>query len=252
MTRWFAMSMVALLAAAAAPAHAVEGERDLAEPAAQREVRGEITPYLWIVGMDADVTVGGTTVSPSVGFSDLMDAADFGGSVFAQLEYQRLLAYLQLDYLKLSTSNLDHPPAAGKLDSESLFTAFGVGYQFPGLWGGSSVGAMIGLRVAYFDNELTLYGSGSASGSKTLVDPLLILTPSIPITRWLRLNPTFSIGAFGDSDWTYELQPHLQFQLTDHVAARVGYRRLYMDYQGNKGEISGAMHGFLVGLGLTL
>jgi hypothetical protein len=81
MARWFAVSMGALLAAGVAPAHAVEGERVLAVPAAQREVRGEITPYLWIVGMDADVTVGGTPVSTSSSFSDLMDAADFGGSV---------------------------------------------------------------------------------------------------------------------------------------------------------------------------
>ena len=38
----------------------------------------ELTPYIWGVGIDGDVTVGGTEVD--TGFDDLIDNIGFGGN----------------------------------------------------------------------------------------------------------------------------------------------------------------------------
>jgi hypothetical protein len=55
----------------------------------------------------------------------------------------------------------------------------------------------------------------------------------------------------GDSDLVWELQPHFQYQFTDHVSGRIGYRRLVYDYEGDKADFDGAFHGLIVGLGVT-
>jgi hypothetical protein len=35
------------------------------------------------------------------------------------------------------------------------------------------------------------------------------------------------------------------------MVGRIGYRRLYYDIKGDRGEFEGALHGVIVGLGLT-
>ena len=88
------------------------------------------------------------------------------------------------------------------------------------------------LRHAALDNEVRLSGIGSKSQNTDLTDALLILRPSVPLTDKLRFNPTMNIGA-GDSDLTWELQPELQYNFTDTVAGRFGYRRVH--YKEDKG-----------------
>ena len=61
-----------------------------------------------------------------------------------------------------------------------------------------------------------------------------------------------SIGGGGDSKLTYELQPNLQYQFSNLIAARLGYRRLYYDYKGDKADFDGTFQGFTLGLGITL
>jgi len=74
--------------------------------------------------------------------------------------------------------------------------------------------------------------------------------PCVPITQKLRFNPTFAVGA-GDSDLTWELQPCVQYQFTDHMGVRFGYRRVHYDVEGDHGNtFDAAFQGFFVGASL--
>ncbi len=66
----------------------------------------------------------------------------------------------------------------------------------------------------------------------------------------LAFNPTLAFGGGGDSELIYELQPQFQYQFTDNLALRVGYRRMYYDVKGDRGEFDGVIHGAMLGLGL--
>lgn len=240
-----------LLVSWATPARA-QGEPGRSQSDAEKEWKLELTPYVWFAGVDGDVTAGGRTVSPSVGFSDLLDATDLAGSFLAAGQYQRWVGFTQLDYVALDTGNLDDPPARGNVDTHSTLVTAAVGYQLDGPLKGSTIDTLLGARITHFDNEVTLNGVGKFSGTRTIADPVLMLRPSIRLTSWLRFNPTMAISALGSSDWGYELQPHLQFQISDRLAARAGYRRLYYDYEGSAVRFSGSMHGFIFGFGVTL
>ena len=70
----------------------------------------------------------------------------------------------------------------------------------------------------------------------------------------VRFNPTLAIGGGGGSELVYELQPQLQYQITDHVAARLGYRRVGYKIKGDNNdanELNVALAGVIVGVGVT-
>ena len=50
----------------------------------------------------------------------------------------------------------------------------------------------------------------------------------------------------------WELQPQLQYSITDNIAVRVGYRRLHYKYENDRdNEFDGEFSGFIIGLGIT-
>lgn len=210
----------------------------------------EITPYAWLAGIDADVTVKGREFEVDQKFSDLIEHVDAAASLIVVAENDRWEAYGQADYFSLSAADTRNG-VHGEIESEAFILTAGGGYQFEGPIDGSTIAVLLGIRHASLDNEVTV---GGASGSKTtdLNDALLILRPSIPITAKLRFNPTVNFGA-GDSDFTYELQPEFQYNFTDMVAGRLGYRRVnYKEDKGDDSEFDGGFSGLIIGLGVTL
>lgn len=209
----------------------------------------EVVPYAWLAGIDGDVSVGSREAEVDIGFDDLLDATDLGGSLLTVSQYKQWVLWTQVDYFSLDTDELDDAPARSNLQSDALFATAAFGYQFQS-FGESTIDVLAGVRYLNLENELAFEGLGSASRTKDIVDGIFMLRPSVQLTSWLRFNPTMSVGA-GDSDLTYELQPQFQFQITDAVVARVGYRRLYYDVKGDRGEFDAAFHGFILGLGVT-
>ncbi len=213
----------------------------------------ELTPYIWGVGIDGDITVRGTKVEVDAGFDDLIDKVDFGGSFLAVAQKGQWVNWLQVDYFEISDDkNVDRIGGAKvEVESDTLFLTVATGIQVDGWKKGQTFDILGGLRYARMDNELTISGVGSADRTSNIYDAVLVLRPSFPLSQRWRFNPTLSIGA-GDSDLTYELQPQFQFNFTDTWAGRIGYRRLYYDTEGSSGnKFKGSFHGFILGLGAT-
>jgi hypothetical protein len=251
MRRWIvaAMAMVCLVGVSTMKASAEEGWKF------------EITPYIWFVGIDADLTILDREVDLDVGFSDLIDKVDFAGELFLTAQKGPWVLWSQCDYMAMSdefdvTVPSNNLTVNGDVNNDTWFLAGGAGYQFiGGLTKNATTDVLVGVRYLSMDNEVKL--SAPALGvSRTvqrdtgITDAILIIRPSIPITEKLRFNPTVSIGT-GDSDLVYELQPQLQYQFTDSISGRLGYRRLYYDVDKDNVKFDGAFHGFILGLGVT-
>jgi hypothetical protein len=219
----------------------------------------ELTPYAWLAGMEGDVTVKGQNAEFDKSFSDLFDAVDMAGSLLAIAQYDRYLVWGQVDYISSSTDELDEEdqPQGGSLDSEMLLGEAAVGYQFDGWMEGQTFDVLVGARALHLEHDLEVNGVGTLSDSRDLLDPMLVLRPSVPIfpskIKGLRFNPTMAIGGGGDSKLVYELQPQLQYQISQTMAARAGYRRVGYEIEGDKdgNELNVALAGLIVGLGVT-
>ena len=223
----------------------------------------ETTPYLWAAGLEGDVTVNGNKVDFEKSFSDLFEAVDMAASILGVVQYNRFLFWGQADYFSMSTDNLDveDRPEGGKLETKMSLGEMAVGYQFDGFMDGMTIDVLAGVRALTMDNELTVYDKGTRStedpAEDSRVDAILVLRPSVPILPskidGLRFNPTLAIGG-GDSELVYELFPQIQYQITDHVVARLGYRTVGYKIKGDRNEdneLNFRLAGLTVGVGVT-
>ena len=249
MKKWIVVACVAVALATALSVNAAEPEG----------WRFEITPYLWYAGLEGDVTINGQKTEFEKKASDLLKAVEAGGSVRLGAEYNRFLAGALVDYFSLSTDKLDveDQPKGGSLDSKMLIAEFAVGYRVDGWAENQSFGLMVGVRHLNMDNDLTVKGKGDFSREREVTDAMVYVLPSVPVLPsmidGLRFNPVLGIGA-GDSDLAFELFPQFQYQITDTVAARLGYRTVGWKFKGDDNEdneLNIRLAGLIVGLGVT-
>jgi hypothetical protein len=220
-----------------------------AADAQQKDWKFEFVPYLWLAGIDADVSVGPREGSVDVGFDDLKDALEFGGSFLSVVQYKQIVAYAQVDYLSLDTNELDNASSGRRFENESLFAAGALGYQFRTFGEKSTIDVLGGLRYLDLQNTFT-GGARSGDGELQILDAIIMLRPSLQLLDRLRFNPALSIGA-GDSDLTYEMQPQFEFQVTEILVARAGYRKLYYDVSGDRASFDGSFQGLIAGFGFA-
>ena len=217
----------------------------------------ELTPYLWAEGLEGDVTINGQEAEFEKEFSDLFDMLDIGGSLFGVAQYNRFIFLGAVDYFSRSTDELDveDQPEGRTLDSKMLLGEVAAGYQFDGFMEGMTISVLAGARMTSMELDLELDAGETASKDNDLVDPVLMLNPSIPIfpskIDGLRFNPILAIGGGNDADLVYELFPQFQYQITDHLAARLGYRTIGYKFEDGDNELNINLAGLIVGAGLT-
>jgi hypothetical protein len=228
-----------LLAAAATPATA-EGNWEF-----------EVTPYLWAAGIAADMVVRGQPVEVDMGFSDVLDALDIGGAVLLRAQKGPWVVFTQLDYLSLSTDELEDPPAAGRVDQKVTMASLAFGREFASANGRRTIDVLVGARHFSVDTDLTL-GPLGFSDERTVNDPIIMLRPSFQISERWRLNPTFAYAVGGDSETSWEMQPTIQFQVGKTTTLRFGYRKLHYELEADAGgTFDGDFHGPFIGFGGT-
>ncbi len=148
-------------------------------------------------------------------------------------ESNRWIFEFQGDYVSLDSDNdVTNFDQLGELKLKMTILEGAIGYRFP-LFKRAALDVLIGVRYTEMENTFDAAGGNTFESDKDLVDPILMLRPWIPITKWLSFNTTLAIGGGGDSDLVYELAPTLHFYFTDHISLIVGYRQLYYDIPGD-------------------
>jgi hypothetical protein len=245
-TRTLGMTLAALLVAGSS---AVAGSTD--------KWQFEATPYLWATGMEGDMTVDGQTIEFDKKFSDIIDKVDMAFSALGVAQKGRFLVWAQGDYFSLSTQQFvtPHAPAGAKLETTLNIGELAVGWQVDGWSDKQTFDLLIGARFTRLESTLTVNTVGTFKNTRTLTDPMILVRPSIPILPskidGLRFNPTLGFGAGGDSKYVYEMQPQIQYQFTEHMAGRFGFRTVGYKVEKDGDEMNMRMSGLLIGLGFT-
>lgn len=216
----------------------------------------EVTPLVWYAGLEGDLKVAGRSVDFEKDASELLDAAEVGGSIRIGASYDRFVVGALVDYFSLSTDELDEEdqPKAGTVDSKMLLTEALVGYRVDGWSEGQSFVLGLGVRNLSLETDLESNGGATFSDDRDITDMMFYVLPSVPLfpsrIEGLRFNPVMGIGG-GDSDLAYELFPHLQYQATDLLAIRFGYRRVGWRFEGNgDNEFNADLAGLILGVGI--
>jgi len=215
-----------------------------------------VSPYIWMAGIDGDVTVKGTEASVDADFGDILDNLDVGAQGYFEIRKDKWGAYVDVMYLKVAS---DAKVGAADIDIESSTTLAGAGvlyrvYEgFAGAEGNPvATDIFVGGRYVKLDVDLDYTGVGDVSGDQDWLDPVIGVTYSRDMSEKFLIRTTADIGGFGiasDMTWSFSILGGYRLGRTANLW--FGYRYLDIDYDTGSGakkfEYDVAMHGPILG-----
>jgi hypothetical protein len=215
----------------------------------------ELTPYFWAAGQDAELDLGGESVHFNRDFSDLLEVTDVAFMALAVLSYDRLVLFADYDYMSLASD--DHSrsgilvPVGTRVDGETDtgILTYGGGYRID-TFNENTIDVLIGAQTTNIETKVEIGGLRFDSNDE-LTDTVVMLRPSLQLSDRWRLNPTMAYGVSGDSDTTFSLMPQLQWQFSNSMAMRFGYKRLYYEFKDAGNKLDTTFSGLFVGVGWT-
>lgn len=225
-------------------------------PAMAQEWQFELTPYMWAAGMKGDIqTTTGGAVDTNAHFSDLLKYLNVGLMGTLEARYDRWMLLLDGIYVKLSDSQ-----STGRLlwsdvevdVTQRVYTLAG-GYRV--LEGATAVDLVGGARYTDLDTEFKLT-PGLLPGRNHQLDvnwwdPFAGLRVQQDLGNGFSLMGYADIGGFNvGSKFAWQGILGLNYQFTDNLIGKVGYRYLYTDYDKDGFTYDMGMGGFFLGMGI--
>jgi hypothetical protein len=231
----------------------------------------QLTPYLWFLSLDGDVTVKGVKTSPSVDFSEIFDNLDIGVMVEGEIRKGRIGIYANVIYAELGSTD-DIGPIEIQADATTVWAGAGAYYRLgpfaldpeAGLTGPKVVvDPYAGARLTYLDTKLKIrHGGPQVDADQSWVDPVIGVRTLWPLTEKFSVTALGDIGGFGISgasefSWQAAGLVGYRFSLLGEDNAKVlaGYRALYQDYKDGDGrnefKWDMTLHGPVLGLAIS-
>lgn len=217
---------------------------------AQDKWVGQITPYVWAVGVSGNLTpfTGAPNLSFNRSFSegrkDLESAFFLSG--FARKDRFVLLA--DVSYSSSSRDGHVPPgiPADGGLKQRSMTLAAGWRVHRAKNW---ALDVLAGARRWDIKAHVNAAGSPFASTEKSFTDPIFALRGNIQLApRWSAIA-YLDVGGFGaGSNHTLQALITANYQVNDNLFLSAGYRRLDVDYRSGGTKVDWTMQGPLLGI----
>lgn len=235
-----------------------------------------VVPYLWMTGIDGDVTVKGREADVDVSFDEILDDLDIALLSNFIAKKGRWEFFVQPNYMKLSSEgDVDRSALTidADVDTEMLILEFGTFYKL-GTWGDRfpvSLDILGGGRYWHFDNEIDLdidislpsidkdiQRDKDVDAEKDLIDPFIGLRVSTAVTKRVRFDVRGDIGGFDISDDTSDLSWQaiglFEYDLSKRIILGAGYRTLDIRYETGSGNdkngINATIHGPVLGVGI--
>jgi hypothetical protein len=215
----------------------------------------QVTPYLWLSGLDGTVGARGRTANVDASAGDILDHLDFAamGTFDARWNRWRLL----VDTLYVNVSGEKGTPDPFAIDARVSPRAFifdpEVGYQILRREG-VDLDVMGGLRVWHLKNQLQLTQNTSQidfEHTKSWPDPIVGLRFTSDLPKRFYVTAKADIGGFDAAariDW--QAFGGLGFKFNDRIVGVAGYRHLAVDYKNEGFVYDTALKGIIAGVGL--
>lgn len=218
--------------------------------AAQDEWVGQVTPYIWAIGVNGNFTpfTGAPNLSFSRSFSESREDVDgaFFLSGFARKD--RLVMLADVSYS--SSSREGHIPpgisAEGELKQRSMTLAAGWRVLQEKSW---ALDVLAGARHWNIKSSVNAGEVFGASVEKTFTDPILAMRSNIQLApRWSTIA-YLDAGGFGvGSEHTVQALLTANYQINDSFFLSAGYRWLDFDYRDDGTKLDWNMQGPILGL----
>ncbi len=212
----------------------------------------ELTPYLWVVGMEGSTGPKNLEADVDMNFGDILDNLD--KAFIINMEANKGQWSIWLDFIKMKLSK---EGAAGPfnvdLGMKQMLTEVAVAYQLPEH---EHIDLFVGGRYADVDATLTFDGMGpvgigrQAVFGDSWVDPLLGIRGTWNLSDKWNIRARGDIGGFGvGSDFSWHAILTAKYQLNETISFKIGYRYLDIDYDDNGFVYNMATSGITAGVG---
>jgi opacity protein-like surface antigen len=226
----------------------------------------EFTPYLFASGLHGSTGTQQVTADVNTAFSDIVKNLDKG--FMGTLEVRRGRWGFILDglYFKLKDQGArswEGPAGIGSATGDLDVTTTMQMYQLSAayrLGGGVPTDLIVAGRTTRLDLDLNLVtttgpvlpgGTRSLSASQSWWDPVIGVRVMLPFAEHWSAMLYGDIGGFGvGSDITYQGIAGVNWQFSEHVSAKLGYRYIYQDYENNGFIWKMAAYGPYLGVGI--
>jgi hypothetical protein len=212
-----------------------------------------IMPYLWMTGINGDVTVKGFKSHVDVDFSDIIKHFDFGGEVHIEAMWKsRYGFFIDPTYIKLSSKKDIALPNGGQIDkiTEKQWLVEAGGVYRLGEWPGGrgmkdnrvALDALVGGRYMSTDVDIKLKNTTPThvGGDKDWLDLFVGGRLIADLTKNVPFSLRTDIGGFGfgfSSDIAWNLVSYIGYKLPWYgITPAIGYRVLYVDYKDGSGN----------------
>lgn len=215
----------------------------------------QVSPYLWIAGINGRAGVGDLIVDVDSGLTDDNVHLNAGFMATFEARRNRLIVLTDLQYSNLGTER----PTPGPLFSGATaeFKTFildpEVGYRVAANQEkGRSLDLLGGIRIWHLRANLELdpglLSARSASRSKNWVDAVFGARGRIAVSKRIVLVGKADLGG-GGSQFTYQLFGGAAFNLSQRVSLIGAYRVLHVDYDKDNFLFDMSLTGPVIGVG---
>lgn len=211
--------------------------------------RFQVTPYVWMTGLQADIRAAHSlpTAHVSQSFSDVLGNLDAAAFVNGTARKGRYVMQLDMSYAALSdTASLPLGlKARAKVKQNSLTLAGGYNWQ---LSPRDSVDAMLGVRRWGVKAAVNVPNMLQTQIKESFIDPIAAIRWRHQMgTNWSTLVYADAGGLGAGSELTWQLLAVVNYQIRNNIYLSGGYRHLYVDYRNSGRRLEFGMGGPVLG-----
>ena len=197
-----------------------------AAQAGDAKVHGDVSLYFMGAGMAGNVTVKGIESDVDMSFGDIIDKLEFGMMGRARVTRDKWWGSADVIYMSLGAEK-----KGSAADLAQWMVQPEVGYDFtPGLAG------FAGFRYNSLSGDVTGPLGRNPTGTVDWWDPVIGARGRYRFGERASLVVTGDIAPFKTaSDFSWQLEPLVDWRFGDRWSAQAGYRWLYTDYSEGTG-----------------
>lgn len=226
----------------------------------------ELTPYMLGAGLNGTTGVGHVTADIDMSFGDILDNLDSGFMMMFEARKNSWSFGMDGVYFKLKNEvaqSWNGPlgnSGTGTLQAtmtQQIYQLFAANRVIDERM---KVDLLDAVRYTQLDTDLNLVvttgspllpdGSNRISVTESWWDPVIGVRLLTPFAEEWAFVGYADIGGFGaGSDFTYQLLAGVNWQFSESVSAKAGYRHFYQDYEHNRFVWDMTASGFYLGAG---